>query len=717
MTPSPPLDPVHALPKTPVSSLRPAGSRSRGPVASLGLRRYGMAVLATAAALLCRLALDAVLEDRAVFLPSTLAVLVSAWYGGLGPGLVATGLSASAIPVVFLEPRWIPRVALLADGLSLVVFVVVGLGMSVLVAQLHGARRRAEAEAAERQRAEDALRRAHDTLEHRVRERASQLTAINAELRREITERQALEQTLQEQQQRLRVALESSTVAFTILRAVRDASARIRDFEWLYVNPAASRILGRTPTELIGHRVLEVLPGGWDPPGLLACFVHVVETGETRDIEVASAHDGISGWFHNIAAKLGDGLTVWFTDVTERKRAEEALRRSEERFRLLVERVRDYAIFALDPTGHVSSWNAGAEHIKGYRSEEIIGRHFSCLYPPEELGVGKPEMGLRVAAAEGRFEEVGWRLRKDGSRFWASVVITALRDAHGELRGFAKVTRDITERREAEQALQAANAQLERRVAERTAELTRVNADLQAEVIQRQHAEAQLTTALRQKDILFREVHHRVKNNLQLMSSLLNLQCRYTSDPQTLQALNDTRTRLRAMALIHGVLDQAHDFAQVDFASYLQQLNTHLYHSYGMQAKAIVIQTHARDIWLNPDVAGACGLIVHELVSNALKHGFPQGRDGAIHVSMNHQNHQYLLTVTDNGIGLPADFRLHTTTSLGFKLILALANQLSGHLACESHGGTRISLTFADDSGSESSVAGHALVRDQLRHT
>jgi K+-sensing histidine kinase KdpD len=139
MTRSSQLDPVHASPGAPVSSPRPPGSRGRVPVASSCLRRYGVAVLATAAALLCRLALDAVLEDRAVFLLSTLALLVSAWYGGLGPGFLATGLSASVIGLVLLEPRWTPTLALLADGLSLVIFVVVGLGMSALVAQLHRA--------------------------------------------------------------------------------------------------------------------------------------------------------------------------------------------------------------------------------------------------------------------------------------------------------------------------------------------------------------------------------------------------------------------------------------------------------------------------------------------------------------------------------------------------------------------------------------------------
>jgi PAS domain S-box-containing protein len=123
------------------------------------------------------------------------------------------------------------------------------------------------------------------------------------------------------------------------------------------------------------------------------------------------------------------------------------LRTSEERFRLLVEGVRDYAIFLLDPAGHVTSWNQGAERIKGYRAEEIVGRHFSTFYQAVDATAGEPARGLRVAEQEGRFEAEGWRVRKDGSRFWANVVITALRDKAGRLRGFAKVTRDITERK------------------------------------------------------------------------------------------------------------------------------------------------------------------------------------------------------------------------------------------------------------------------------
>jgi PAS domain S-box-containing protein len=141
-------------------------------------------------------------------------------------------------------------------------------------------------------------------------------------------------------------------------------------------------------------------------------------------------------------------------DLTEQRTAEQVLRESEERFRLLVQDVVDYGIFMLDPAGHVISWNAGAERIKGYRAGEITGRHFSVFYPPEDVAAHKPERELETALAVGRLEDEGWRVRKDGTRFWANVVITTLYDKAGNHRGFGKVTRDLTERRTAERALQ-----------------------------------------------------------------------------------------------------------------------------------------------------------------------------------------------------------------------------------------------------------------------
>jgi PAS domain S-box-containing protein len=155
----------------------------------------------------------------------------------------------------------------------------------------------------------------------------------------------------------------------------------------------------------------------------------------------------------------GDSSQVIAPDLMERAIEEDAHWQSEERFRLLVEGVKDYAIFMLDPNGYVSSWNEGVRRIKGYEASEIIGQHFSVFYPPEARARNRPELALEVAARDGRFEDDGWRVRKDGGRFWANVVITALRDRTGTLRGFAKVTRDLTERKRVE-SLEEANRRM-----------------------------------------------------------------------------------------------------------------------------------------------------------------------------------------------------------------------------------------------------------------
>ena len=157
-------------------------------------------------------------------------------------------------------------------------------------------------------------------------------------------------------------------------------------------------------------------------------------------------------------------------------------------FRLMVESVKDYAIFVLDPDGHVITWNQGAQALKGYTSEEILGQHFSRFYPPEAVQSGWPTRELALAEKEGRFADEGWRVRKDGSTFWASVIITALRDPEGRLSGFAKVTQDMTERKEREERIQDLNKELRTRIAQldesqrvielRTLELERLSAQL-----------------------------------------------------------------------------------------------------------------------------------------------------------------------------------------------------------------------------------------------
>jgi PAS domain S-box-containing protein len=221
-------------------------------------------------------------------------------------------------------------------------------------------------------------------------------------------------------------------------------------------NLGAERIKGYHAAEIVGRHF-----SAFYPPESAGRCADLLKTatleGRVEDEGWRVRKDGSRFWAMVVITCVRDsaGAVIGFAkvtrDMTERRRAEESLRQSEERFRVLVESVRDYAIFMLGPTGHVATWNAGAQRIKGYRAEEIIGKHFSQFYPVEDIAAGKCEMELEVAAREGRFEDESWRLRKDGAPFWANVVITALRNEAGELIGFAKVTRDLTERRKAEQ--------------------------------------------------------------------------------------------------------------------------------------------------------------------------------------------------------------------------------------------------------------------------
>ena len=265
-------------------------------------------------------------------------------------------------------------------------------------------------------------------------------------------------------------ALQDSEERFRLMiHAVKDYAIFMVDPQGRVTNwnEGAHRIKGYDAEEIIGRHFSifypeDALARGWPEHELQVA----ASEGSFEDEGWRIRKDGGRFWANVVITALrdDDGELIGFTkvtrDLTERRRHEEALRRSEERFRLMTDAVTDYAIFLLDPAGHISSWNDGARRIKGYAAEEVIGKHFSIFYPEKELQRGWPEYELKVTREQGRFEDEGWRLRKDGSRFWANVVITALWTDDDRLIGFTKVTRDLTERRKHEEELRGSEERL-----------------------------------------------------------------------------------------------------------------------------------------------------------------------------------------------------------------------------------------------------------------
>jgi len=280
---------------------------------------------------------------------------------------------------------------------------------------------------------------------------------------REIEKRKRTEERLLRAQEQYRLLFDSNPIPVWVFDT--------ETLSILDVNATAVDRYGYSREEFLRTKITHIRPqeelpalmanlrSSQDPIQDSGPWKHRKKTGELIDVQITS---------YPLTFQGKNARLVVATDVTEQKRATDALKQSEEMFRLIVSNIKDYAIIVLDSEGQVISWNGGARRIKGYAAEEILGQHFSAFYSPEDIALGKPALELKSAREEGRFEDDSWRVRKDGSRFWANVVVTPLRDEAGRLRGFVKITRDVTEKRKAEQEiiqrsleLEAANKELE----------------------------------------------------------------------------------------------------------------------------------------------------------------------------------------------------------------------------------------------------------------
>lgn len=315
------------------------------------------------------------------------------------------------------------------------------------------------------------------------------------------------------------------------------------------------------------------------------------------------------------------------------------------------------AMIVVNQHGEIIRMNELAETTFGYQSEELIGQRVEVLLPPryrhKHPGYRSGFLAEPSARPMGAGRDLSG-LRSDGSEFPVEIGINPVETGEGPM--ILSVILDLSERKQSEKRIQ---------------------------------------DALQQKDLLLKEVHHRVKNNLQVIHSLLDLQALKILDHDLVDVLRDSQNRIRSMSLIHQTLYQSQNFAQVDFQRFLGELLPRLTESYGARSRQVNIDIQARDVKLPINEAIPCGLIVNELVSNALKHGFPNERGGKVLVNISQDADQEVeLSISDDGQGIPPDMDLTKSDSLGLQLVHLLTRQLHGQLDVQRSNPTRFTLRF-----------------------
>jgi PAS domain S-box-containing protein len=470
---------------------------------------------------------------------------------------------------------------------------------------------------------------------------------------RDITERKRAEEKLRESEEKYRAFIETNQ-------------------EWIwqinnegihtYSNPAIEQILGYSIKDIVGknatihmhpedrREIEEMLPKwiknkkGWN--NLVLRWLH---------------KDGSIRWLESNAVVMLDvnGELIGFRgsdrDITERKRADEAVRKSEEKYRGLTENV-NLGIYrnTVGPEGKFIEANPALVGMFEYKSkEEFLAINVSDLYQNAEGRNKFNDKMLKEGFVRG--EEL-WLRKADGSLFIGSVSAVAVKDEQGHVKYYDGIIDDITERKRAEEALWA---------------------------------------SLREKEVLLREVHHRVKNNMQVISSLFNLQAGYTTNEECRGILKEGQARIRSMSLVHEKLYQSRDMSKIDLADYIQGLAAHLFHVYLVNPEQVRMETEFEELSLDINSAVPCGLILNELISNALKHAFPEGRTGVIKIGLRRgPGGAVELRVADDGVGFPKGLDFRKAESFGLQIVNLLVDQLEATIEIDRTKGTAFTVTF-----------------------
>ena len=386
------------------------------------------------------------------------------------------------------------------------------------------------------------------------------------------------------------------------------------------------------------------------------------------------------------------GLFALIRDIIERQRAEQALRESEERLCATFDQAA-VGIVEFLPDKRICRCNHRSAEILGCTEDKLLATPVFEIIPPDDSLWHIDAIGRVLAGDYDEYCATIPLVRKDGAPIWCQVYLSSVRGADIKPKYFILVLEDITARKLAEEELASLNTGLESRIRERTHELEWVNSALVTENRQRSAAEEQLRTSLHEKEVLLREIHHRVKNNLQIIVSLLYLQANKTDDPGFSEALMESQTRVRSMALIHEKLYQSENLSSIDFEGYLKNLVANLMVSYGVDRSRVKVTVAVDSLPMTINTAIPLGLIMNELISNTLKYAFPPGNSGEVSIRGSMEGDTIHLSVRDTGRGIPESFDWKHADSLGLSLVQMLIRQLKGTIELSRNAGTEFTIS------------------------
>jgi PAS domain S-box-containing protein len=473
---------------------------------------------------------------------------------------------------------------------------------------------------------------------------------------RDVTQQKLMESTLRNTSRFLRQILESSrTVA--IIGTQTDGPI-------LFWNAGAESILGYSSDEVVGKRTLVdfIANAGVEGQSLQAALDDVVASKRVMSKEFPFVHrSGEAVWMKVSLSPQVDpeegvlGVLAIAEDITQRLASQRQTEHAEQQLSLLaftLNCAKD-AFVITDMENIILYVNQSFLDTYGFTEEELIGRNVEFVRPEEF------SMEVARAIREGT-RGVGWsgeviNRRKNGELFPVELWTSVVRDDAGRSVALVGVAREITERKRVDEKIKA---------------------------------------SLQEKEVLLKEVHHRVKNNLQVISSILSLQGEKVENQEVLDILRETQNRVRSMALVHEELYQSDTLSRVDIGDYVRRLSTTLFHSYRPEGVDVHLELDIGDIRVPVDDAVPCGLIINELVSNALKYAFAGRKRGKVAVIFHEEGENFVLRVVDNGVGVPRGLDLNTAETLGLQLVATLTRQLRGSIECVRRRGTTFTMTF-----------------------